>query len=573
MPAFGKIRDNTLIFVLLFIIKSNALSQNVFYIKTEKASSLITYKTNTYKNSLKSLLAKLHRAGFTAAAIDSIKTQADTPLIYMYIGDIYLIDSICYISKKSSFCQNVIVPFEKKYLENLIQKQILKLKNNGYPFASYKISKIETQEYRLTGQNSIKLEKNKIPELKDISKTLKIDQFTIHFLKIDVNLFTGRYFVFDTVYIPPDAKISKNFLANYLDIKPGQAYCQKKINLVQAKLQQLRYIQLKRKPHIEFYRGVARVVLPIKTLNSNNIEVLIGAQFENKQIHTFGNVNISLTNLLRNGEKLSIQWQKPKNQWQTLQMALSYPYLGLPIGINANFFSQKIDTSNFNLSYHIALSYYPYALNYIALGFQKQLHFTSHENQNSTDVKSKNLTFTLNLQNIKFLQAIPAGYQAYFFLSYGNKTFNDSSLQHLNLNIDALDYQSIYRKFILKTSFKAMLMHSSKIFDNETVYLGGTNDFLGFDQMSFRATSFVLGTLEPQFYANKKLIISILAQKGKIWLNTISNHKQTNTLALGLGLNIKTKNSAINLIFATGTTNNTLNPANTKVHISYKTRF
>lgn len=380
--------------------------------------------------------------------------------------------------------------------------------------------------------------------------------------------------MFDTLYFSDSIKISKSVLSAFLNIKPASPYNEKKVKQIPQKIPQLGFLQLTGPIKKEFYPGLVKIILPLRKLKTNSIEAIMGVKYENKKLLTSGKIDLQLQNFFNSAENIKLQWQKPKPNWQQFYSSLNFPYIfGWSIGTNAVFFIQKIDTTQLNLYYTTSLNYYIDGLSHISLGFNTEKNLTNKLDSTNYNITKRNLNFSVNIIKSNDKLLTPKGYYFNINLFYGQKLFKSNKTYNLSTSFNNKIYLPIYKNFFVKLTALGEFNLSRPIFDNEVKYIGGIDNFWGFDEKEFKATSYWLIRTEPALNFNKKITFSLWAIKGQIFTKTLSTNKLTTPFSAGFRIILTTQNSSFNLIFGIGTTNKKFNLQQSKFHISYKARF
>ena len=201
----------------------------------------------------------------------------------------------------------------KKY--NYLVKNILQTyENNGYPFAKISLDTINHQHHIETQSNAIEA------------------QITItkqELITIDSLCLFGTY------------RIGVAFLEDYLGIRVGDVYSQQKINAINRKLRDLKYLEITQAPKIMFYKQRAVIYIFLKDLPINQADGIVGVfpnnRLNNKLLIT-GDVNLLIYNSLKRGEHFSVNWKRLNVGVSDLKISANYPYIfSLPLGIDADF--------------------------------------------------------------------------------------------------------------------------------------------------------------------------------------------------------------------------------------------
>jgi hypothetical protein len=301
----------------------------------------------------------------------------------------------------------------------------------------------------------------------------------------------------------------------------------------------------------------------------------VGLSAAGGKLTTIGKISLDLVNFTHNGEKIFFSWEKTQPSSQQIKLNTEWPYIyGLPVGFGFDFFAQKIDTLEFNLNYNVKFAYFTDGLNRIYLGYLHENNFTSLTSQNTQTLRRQGAVFSAEIAKA-FPQKNPQhGYQLHLNLSYGRKNWADSSAFQLAAMLRSQLFVPLGQKLALRLAANAFTMSSSRIFENEQLYLGGNDNFRGFLPNSFRGWQYWLVTMEPRLLFEQWSNAFVFIETGKIFQIIDKSQTKIQTLAFGLGFNLKTKNSLLSLTYAVGRTNNQpFNPAQGKIHLGYKLIF
>lgn len=103
--------------------------------------------------------------------------------------------------------------------------------------------------------------------------------------------------------------------------------------------------------------GLADLHLSLREFPAHRIEAGIGSGGGGGTSGLAGVVRIGLSNLFGSAREVSLDWQRPRKEWASLQLAYREPWLGhLPIGLEAAFSQQVRDSLYTNTGGRIAIS-------------------------------------------------------------------------------------------------------------------------------------------------------------------------------------------------------------------------
>jgi outer membrane protein assembly factor BamA len=176
-----------------------------------KPSKLIHYNNTLnlpgLKNELTNIFSQLHQNSYLVSTTDSILVDSSFYHVYIHLGKTYKWTSLTNknideeILSKIGFRDKLYnnKPFNEKQLKSFFNKIILFYENHGYPFASIKLDSIKINDNNLSAQ--LYIEKHQLYKV-------------------------------DSVLIKGNAKISNQYIKNYIKIKEGDIYKEETIHKI-----------------------------------------------------------------------------------------------------------------------------------------------------------------------------------------------------------------------------------------------------------------------------------------------------------------------------------------------------
>ncbi len=479
--------------------------------------------------------------GYLEASADSLLWQDKKLKVVFHKGQRYYFDTIRIITAGDTAVYTLSHRFfSYDKLNRLVNDRLGDMRNNGYAFA--------------------RVEKN---------------DFFIRNYRIGANIYIDRgdYFVYDTLTIVDTVKISRRFLWTYLHLSPSAAYSADDINKIQRRLSYLEFIRVKAPPQVEFYPGLAHPILFLEKKAASSAEAMVGLRYENNRITSVGRVNLMLKGLLQ-AEIFKFSWEKPRDNWQQLEINLQLPYfMGTPFGASMDYNLQKIDTSQLNVRFSTGLAYYPQMMNYISVSYTTENNFTVNPLGNNRNVRKRYFTTSMFIDTRGNVYNPVRGWVIKARFSYGQKFFSDSLEKATSFNLKLDKYFALSQKFTIRTALLSAAIFSPVIFDNEVMHIGGYDDLRGFGEKQLSATSFALLTCEPRLILNRYSNIFIFAEAAKVITNTVSQNQTVNTTSVGFGINLRTGGGMLNITYALGGIDGRFSPSASKIHLSFRTIF
>ncbi len=553
----GKFTKISLVGILL-VLNFSAFSQQRLYIMLGD-SVLCSKKTKDSAQAVEFLhkfLDKTKAKGFSGSSIDSILYKADSIIAYLYLGSKFIVDTFFIIKNPDTSILPLNKPLSAKTVDAVINRALTDLRNSGYPLARPAFYK--------SGQ----------PRSAPLSAKIcgkKIQRNQVH-INLYFSFETGRHFVFDTLQILDSPKISRKLLSTYLGIKPGQPYNKAAVDDIPEKIRQLSVISLNGKPKQEFYQGIVKVVLPLQNVPSNSLDALVGFRIENNRISSTGKINLRLKNITGNSETFELMWQKPKTDWQQTALRLEVPYIGgFPLGTNFYLNAQKIDTLDFNLTFSAQAAYFFDKLNNLTFGYRLENNKTNRTGV--PDIGKTYATFGANIQNLDNQLFPRKGYVLKAGINYGQKRWQDSTSQTLNLSAYVRWLAQVAKKTTVGLSGDFFTIKSPEIYPTEVAYIGGYPQLTGFEPQQFGVTSYGIFTGQISYILTNAEFFALI-QRGFLENITTADNQEIRTLSGGAGLKLKTKNSLLTIVFSLGKTGaEAFDPRQTKIRIGYRILF
>jgi len=221
---------------------ANALQDSI-YIHIQSDTALpATIQLNTpyfeseeiAKQHVGKLITVLRAEGYFAASVDSFELKNDSLFAYLNIGKAYQQLNLNITNLPDAIKKQIKLPLEDEVLLDwedwtLLTEKLLQYgENNGYPFSTVKLQEVS------------------------------VNDSIIH-AKVYHNL--SKKYSIDSIEIRGTAKINRNYIENYLDLKKGAIYNERKIGLINQKLLELPFVKTYRSPAVEFFDNKARLFL------------------------------------------------------------------------------------------------------------------------------------------------------------------------------------------------------------------------------------------------------------------------------------------------------------------------
>ncbi len=498
----------------------------------------------------KNILNSLQQEGFYNADVNIKYIPVDS----YHVKLIFLINENepTYISKieykvereDSSFIKNKLSQlggkiFRKYYIENMFNDLLDYYENNGYPFASIKISSIYFYSDSLNNKNYVKI-------FLDLNKG---EQIKIQHIEIEGNTKTKDYVIL-----------------RELGITHGDLYNQNKIELIPARLNKLNFFEQIDNPL--FYintkgEGILKIIVKEKV--TNNFDGIIGyvPGIDKRKGYFTGFVNIGLKNLFGTGRLGFIRWQKDERSSQEFELRYTEPWVfNFPINISANYFQRIHDTTYIQSDYGGIFEYQVSSNISTSFTISKQSTVPQESKNKIITVHNSSATTTgisLKIDTKDSHYAPRNGVLLNNSYKYSLKKINnqntDGNLNKIHfqrLEIDFELYKEIFLNQVAAIKIYAREIRGSNTEISDLYFLGGTKTLRGYREKQFIGNRILWSNLEYRYLLANNSFAFLFLDTGYFWLldNPDGNKKDSFKIGYGFGLNIDTSLGVLGVSFA-----------------------
>lgn len=436
------------------------------------------------------------------------------------------------------------------------------MENHGYPFAS-----VSLQSDSLTGNPVIHLD-------------------------------TGVFVTFDSIVVKGDAKISTSYLYPYLGIKRGSPYNENTVQQLDKRLAELPFVSLARPSGVAFVKNKAIVYLYLNRQSVNQFDGYIGItpQDENSgKVAVNGELDLTLTNLFKIGERIELHWQSSERQSQYLDISAQFHYLfKTRFGIEGNFNLDKHDTSYLLLHYHIGIPYAFHNRNTLTPYFDYRsstvlnpalLDLTS--DSVCIDYRKRMYGLRLHLQKTDAPFIPRKGWEGLLDLAAGRRIIQknaqvDASLydglemrkSHYRLRASIRGFIPIWKYFSLVPTIQFGSLLTGSHFYNELFLIGGEDYLRGFNPNDLAASTYLLYSLEFRYHFMKNSYLNLFFDGGTYEQSLHGFYQQDYPFGFGVGINLAVRAGLFYLNYALGRQlGNPISFKTGKIHFGIKVAF
>lgn len=509
-------------------------------------------------------LALLHRNGYLQARIDSIALSPKGITMYGYRGDRYRwanigVDSATILLLREL---NILAPHLKgrvirpRGLTRFTQEVLRSCENNGYPFASVSLSKVEI------GQKSI-------------SAKLWVEK--------------GARVLFDTLTVKGTARLNSRYIASLIRITKGAPYSEDLVRQIDTKLQQQPFVAIIRPTEVEFLPGKARIYCYLSNRRASRFNGLVGfyADRSSRKLKLTGDMSLSLVNAFRHGEKLNFLWNTPGEGSQRMNINIDYPYLfWKQMGISGNFVLYRRDSSYMNINPQLAVAFNTPSSSSIELTVSYLQTSTGTQSSGSSLFgNSKSYLYGVGFKkttlNDHYLPS--KGYSVHTRLSGGKRVIEKNNSPSVPVFEGAFNAQVyvplINNRLVLMLGTKSwakqvLATETNELYENELSLLGGMGTLRGFNQEAVAVSAYSVQTFEIHLRSTTGTGVFLLADQGFMRAYSAGSFAFRKPTGMGMGVNIITKAGVLNFCYAVGQGfGQTISIRDAKVHLGYSAEF
>lgn len=502
--------------------------------------------------------------GYALASVDSILFEQKKVLVDFSLGPKLegisvqmLPEELQFVRKNSRINEKIVAniaftPTELARTLTQIQKSYL---NNGYPFVQLQLI---NHEYRNT----------------QFFAELKIQR--------------GEYYTWTQIHVKGDSSISAKYISNLLDIREGNAFSELQVQKISSRIEQIPFVQEVKPAELLFTKDGVELFLYLTSVPVSSVNGIIGFQPNpaTQKLSFTGEITLKLLNILRRGELLDLKWQSIRDQTQSLNARLNYPFLfNTPFGIDASLDLYKRDTSFLELNTAVGVQYFLSRGSYLKAfySFQSSDVLSGGPNNplfsNLRDVKSNNYGISYSSSRVDYLPNPSRGYTIDLGGTVGSRKSQIS-------DTSAVDQSLVYRtssriqlflpitkRHVIKLASVTDTYTAEATFENEVYRYGGLGSQRGFNEEELFATTRWTVGAEYRFLLDRNS--HVFAFYDQSWYENNSNdYYKDSPFGFGAGFSFSTNFGVFSISYALGKQfNNPIQLSNSKVHFGYIAYF
>lgn len=563
---------NKLWFFLLLLLPLSSIGQKDYSIEWSGSplKTFIKHPETAFRDSIeasnyvKSLRQEAINDGYLLASIDSIHYETKKATVHFFLGRPFKSailqlpqSEVDFVRRNARISEKFLLalPLTPRELGNNLKRIHNAYLNNGYPLSSVQL-------------DSVKITKDGI--------------------RAQVAISRGPLFTWKKIHIKGDTAVSQKYLTSLVGISEGGLYRQSDLRQISSAIKQVPFIKEIRPHEILFTKKGCELFIYIESIAISSFNGVVGLQPDpiSERLQITGDLNLRLMNVLKRGELLNIRWQSIRDQTQSLNSRLNYPFLfGTSFGIDGKFDLYKRDTSFLELDGNIGVQYFLNRGNYVKAYYQTLTSSVlaggannpNYSNLGNTQSNNYGLAFSSN--RVDYLPNPTRGFRLDIESSVGSRTSQRNDTLPLVKSttfrgkLDIEWYIPLYRRHILRLANTSEFYVADEIFQNEVFRFGGLTAQRGFNEDE------LLGTTRSTFVAEYRFLLDknshVFAFYDQTWYeNVSSDYFNDAPFGFGLGFAFRTNLGVFSISYALGSQFNAPIQFNSsKVHFGYIAYF
>ncbi|MEQ9280352.1 MAG: BamA/TamA family outer membrane protein [Balneola sp.] len=526
-----------------------AQERSIQVLENGEISRSIILPEENQKSTIQQLSAFYTDKGYFDVQISS----ADEEPIQVKTGQRYRIRSLAFeLEVDSVFVAYEITGefYSTELIEKRIKEEYLKAVKEGYLNAKVSIEEIN---------------------LDSLSKTVSITAKKIRGEQIRVSkiIFKGN-----TIN-------SQRYLSRLAQMEDSLVASKENLNQIRRNLSSSELVEQVSDPVIYLENDNYVVLFEVKEQNLNQLDGLIGfVPDETGKGQIVGDLDISLWNVLREGNAFELQYQRLKPETSRLNLGISQDWIAnIPLSIGVDFSFYQNDTTYQTRNIGLTGSY---LLN-SDLSIKSRIYSQNSSSGSESDFSKEpdgskqggDLGF--NYSKLDRREVPTSGVSLDVIYGVANKDIQEDSalaFRQQRLETKVKGYIPLFEKSVLATSIIGFYVIGDQFTESDLIRFGGANSLRGYSEEQFTASELLWGDIEYRFLTDQYSYLFLFTAAGvykrpQLYSETDNSFTQKDFLySGGFGLSFRTAIGRLKFTYALSSTETF---GNGKVHFGIRT--
>lgn len=501
-------------------------------------------------------IALIREKGYLEAGTDSLRFVGDTAYIGIHIGQKYQWLSLDFSQVDRSAMRYAGISGRlsegKTVNAGQIKQRLRRLAiwyaDRGYPFASVGFTDIHISDASLSAKVQIERE---------------------------------ALFHIDSIVLKESGLVRKNYLYRYTGIMPGDIYCERHINELGARLAEIEFLQVVRPPAVEYTPGKVDLYYYMKQRRASTFSGIAGferSSTDEKTLSLTGDINLSLVNMFRAGEKIDFMWKSTSARSQELNLGARFPYIfSSSVGVEGFMLLEKIDTSILNTAFEGNLFFSTGGENNVGLFLKSRTSALIGQNPDTSLRQASSLRLSgLNwyFEALDYRLNPRRGVELNGKVAYGRRSVSTQKNSIASLSGKGAVFLPMSTNAVLYLGLQARYQTGNRFFVNELERIGGLHSFRGIDEKSLPVSACQILTIEIRYLFGEESRLFVFSDQGWWEKRANTGYDHDRPLSFGLGMRLATGNSLFDMAFAVARQKQQPFDLNqTRLHVGYTARF
>ncbi|MEP2446085.1 MAG: BamA/TamA family outer membrane protein [Balneola sp.] len=538
-----------LLIFICFSGKAFAQERSIQVLENGEISRSIVLPKENQKSRIQQLMAFYSDNGYFDVQISSTGEEP----IQVKTGLRYRIRSLAFeLEVDSVFVAYEITGefYSKELIEKRINEEYLKTVEGGYLNAKVSIEEVN---------------------LDSLSKAVSITAKKIcgEQIRVSKTIFKGN-----TIN-------SQRYLSRLAQMEDSLVASKENLDQIRRNLISSELVEQVSDPVIYFENDNYVVLFEVKERNLNQLDGLIGfVPDETGKGQIVGDLDISLWNVLREGNAFELQYQRLKPEISRLKLGISQDWIAnIPLSIGMDFSFYQNDTTYQTRNIGLSGSYFLNSEFSIKSRIYSQSSISGSTSNFSKepDGKKQGGDLGFNFSKLDRREVPTSGFSLDVIYGVANKDIEeDSSLafRQQRLETKVRGYIPLFEKSVLAMSINGFYVIGDQFTESDLVRFAGANSLRGYSEEQFTASELLWGDIEYRFLTDQYSYLFLFTAAGvykrpKLYSETDNSFTQEDFLySGGFGLSFRTAIGRLKFTYALSSTETF---GNGKVHFGIST--
>ncbi|OAN64255.1 hypothetical protein A8B79_12990 [Balneola sp. EhC07] len=374
---------------------------------------------------------------------------------------------------------------------------------------------------------------------------------------------------------------SQSYLSRLAQMEDSLVASKENLDRIRRNLSSSELVEQVSDPFIYLENDNYVVLFEVKEQNLNQLDGLIGfVPDETGKGQIVGDLDISLWNVLREGNAFELQYQRLKPETSRLNLGISQDWIAnIPLSIGMDFSFYQNDTTYQTRNIGLSGSYFLNSEFSIKSRIYSQSSISGSTSNFSKepDGKKQGGDLGFNFSKLDRREVPTSGFSLDVIYGVANKDIEEDSalaFRQQRLETKVRSYIPLFEKSVLATSINGFYVIGDQFTESDLVRFAGANSLRGYSEEQFTASELLWGDIEYRFLTDQYSYLFLFTAAGiykrpQLYSETDNSFIQKDFLySGGFGLSFRTAIGRLKFTYALSSTETF---GNGKVHFGIST--